>query len=61
MRLMQPRSTALIFSSGKIVVTGVRHEQNSVLAARKYARILQKLGFPVSKLFTLFLIYYSLI
>lgn len=47
MRLMQPRSTALIFSSGKIVVTGVRHEQNSVLAARKYARILQKIGFDV--------------
>lgn len=47
MRLLHPRSTALIFSSGKIVVTGVRHENNSVLAARKYARILQKLGFPV--------------
>ncbi|XP_014274368.1 uncharacterized protein [Halyomorpha halys] len=47
MRLLHPRSTALIFSSGKIVVTGVKHEQHSVLAARKYARILQKLNFPV--------------
>lgn len=47
MRLMNPRSTALIFSSGKIVVTGVRHEQNAVLACRKYARILQKIGFQV--------------
>uniref|UniRef100_A0A0A9W4W0 TATA-box-binding protein n=2 Tax=Lygus hesperus TaxID=30085 RepID=A0A0A9W4W0_LYGHE len=47
MRLVNPRCTALIFSSGKIVVTGVRHEQNAVLACRKYARIIQKIGFPV--------------
>ncbi|KAL1139432.1 hypothetical protein AAG570_006416, partial [Ranatra chinensis] len=47
MRLREPRATALIFSSGKIVVTGARHEQNAVLACRKFARILQKIGFPV--------------
>ncbi|XP_014249253.1 TATA-box-binding protein 2-like [Cimex lectularius] len=47
MRLVNPRSTALIFSSGKIVVTGVKHEEHAVLACRKYARIIQKLGFPV--------------
>ncbi|CAB0017030.1 unnamed protein product [Nesidiocoris tenuis] len=47
MRLFNPKATALIFSSGKIVVTGVRHEQNAVLASRKYARIIQKLGFKV--------------
>ena len=49
MRLRDPRATALVFSSGKIVVTGVRHEQNAVLASRKFARILQKIGFNVRK------------
>jgi len=47
MRLLTPKCTSLIFSSGKIVVTGIKHEQNAVLASRKFARILQKLGFPV--------------
>ncbi|XP_073988969.1 TATA-box binding protein-related factor [Rhodnius prolixus] len=47
MRLLSPRSTALVFSSGKIVVTGVKHEEHAVLASRKFARIIQKLGFPV--------------
>ncbi|KAK9507313.1 hypothetical protein O3M35_007198 [Rhynocoris fuscipes] len=47
MRLLSPRSTALVFGSGKIVVTGVRHEEHAVLASRKFARIIQKLGFPV--------------
>jgi len=45
MRLRKPKSTALIFHSGKIVVTGVRDEEISRIAARKFARIIQKLGF----------------
>ncbi|XP_060530607.1 TATA-box-binding protein isoform X2 [Cylas formicarius] len=47
MRLREPRSTALIFKSGKIVCTGMRNEQDSLLAAKKFARIIQKLGFKI--------------
>lgn len=45
MRIRSPRTTALIFSSGKMVCTGAKSEDDSRLAARKYARIIQKLGF----------------
>ena len=45
MRLRDPKSTALIFASGKLVVTGVKSEADARLGARKFARILQKLGF----------------
>ncbi|VDM66841.1 unnamed protein product [Strongylus vulgaris] len=45
MRIREPRTTALIFSSGKMVCTGAKSEDASRLAARKYARIVQKLGF----------------
>ena len=48
MRIREPRTTALIFSSGKMVCTGAKSEEQSRLAARKYARIVQKLGFDVS-------------
>uniref|UniRef100_A0A7E4W5Q4 TATA-box-binding protein n=1 Tax=Panagrellus redivivus TaxID=6233 RepID=A0A7E4W5Q4_PANRE len=48
MRIREPRTTALIFSSGKMVVTGAKSEEASKLAARKYARIIQKLNFPVN-------------
>nr|CAB3266858.1 TATA-box-binding protein [Phallusia mammillata] len=46
MRIREPRTTALIFSSGKMVCTGAKSENESRLAARKYARVVQKLGFP---------------
>lgn len=46
MRIREPKTTALIFASGKMVVTGAKSEDDSKLAARKYARIIQKLGFP---------------
>nr|XP_057947175.1 TATA box-binding protein-like 2 [Doryrhamphus excisus] len=45
MRIREPRTTALIFSSGKMVCTGAKSEEQSRLAARKYARVVQKLGF----------------
>jgi len=48
MRIREPRTTALIFSSGKMVCTGAKSEEQSRLAARKYARIVQKLGFEVN-------------
>jgi TATA-box binding protein (TBP) (component of TFIID and TFIIIB) len=47
MRIREPRTTALIFSSGKMVCTGAKSEEESRLASRKYARIIQKLNFPV--------------
>ncbi|XP_040081623.1 TATA-box-binding protein-like [Oryx dammah] len=46
MRIREPRTTALLFSSGKMVCTGGKSEEQSRLASRKYARIIQKLGFP---------------
>lgn len=46
MRIREPKTTALIFASGKMVVTGAKSEEFCRLAARKYARIIQKLGFP---------------
>ncbi|XP_022720881.1 TATA-box-binding protein 2-like [Durio zibethinus] len=47
MRIRSTNTTALIFSSGKMVCTGAKTEQQSHLAARKHARIIQKLGFDV--------------
>lgn len=45
MRIREPKTTALIFASGKMVCTGAKSEDDSKLAARKYCRIIQKLGF----------------
>ena len=45
MRIREPKTTALIFSSGKMVVIGAKSEEHSRLAARKFARIVQKLGY----------------
>mmetsp|Transcript_14527 Transcript_14527/g.22571 ORF Transcript_14527/g.22571 Transcript_14527/m.22571 type:complete len:207 (+) Transcript_14527:239-859(+) len=45
MRIREPKTTALIFASGKMVCTGAKSEENARLASRKYARIIQKLGF----------------
>ncbi|GLH13320.1 TATA-box-binding protein [Gryllus bimaculatus] len=47
MRIREPHTTALIFRSGKMVVTGAKTEGEAHLASRKYARIIQKLGFSV--------------
>lgn len=44
MRIREPKTTALIFASGKMVCTGAKSEELSKLAARKYARIIQKLN-----------------
>ena len=48
MRIRNPRATALIFRSGKLVCTGARCEEDSLLAVKKFGRIIQKLGFSVS-------------
>lgn len=48
MRIREPRATALIFASGKMVVTGCKSTHNAALACRKFAYIVQKVGFPTS-------------
>ena len=48
MRIREPKSTALIFASGKVVVTGAKTEACCRLAGRKFTRILQKLGYPAN-------------
>jgi transcription initiation factor TFIID TATA-box-binding protein len=45
MRICDLKTASLVFASGKMVVTGAKSEDDSRLASRKYARIVQKLGF----------------
>lgn len=47
MRIRDPKTTSLIFGSGKMVCTGAKSEEASRTASRKYARIIKKLGFNV--------------
>ena len=47
MRIRDPKTTALIFQSGKIVCTGAKSEQQSKTAAMKYAKIVKCVGFDV--------------
>jgi transcription initiation factor TFIID TATA-box-binding protein len=45
LRMREPKATGLIFSSGKMVVTGAKNEDDALLATKKIAKIIQKLGF----------------
>ncbi len=45
MRIRNPRTTAPVFSSGKMVITGAKSEDLARLAARRHARAIQKCGF----------------
>lgn len=47
MKIMQPRSTCLVFQTGKLLVVGCKHENDCRLASRKFAKIIMKLGFNV--------------
>lgn len=47
MRLRNPKTTGLIFSSGKMVITGAKSEEDCRLASRKYARIIERMGFKL--------------
>lgn len=47
MKLRRPYTTASIWSSGRITCTGATSEDQAKIAARRYARCLQKLGFRV--------------
>lgn len=46
-RFKTPGSTALIFATGKLVVTGTKSLYDANIACRKFARVLQKLGYGV--------------
>lgn len=45
MKLRQPYTTANMWNSGKITCTGANSEDQARIAARRFARQLQKLGF----------------
>lgn len=47
MRIRNPRSTCLIFESGNLVVTGCHSYKSGRVAVRKFARIIQKIGYAV--------------
>ncbi len=47
MKLRRPYTTASMRSSGKITCTGAHSEELAKVAARRYGRILQKLGYKV--------------
>ena len=48
MRIREPRTTALIFASGKMIVTGAKSVKDSKNAALKYTAIIQKIGFAAT-------------
>jgi len=45
MRIREPKATALIFQSGKIVITGTKNELDCRVAARKVCRTIQRVGY----------------
>jgi len=48
-RIRDPKTTALIFQSGKVVLTGNRNPDLAKIAAKKYVRIIRKVGYPEAK------------
>jgi transcription initiation factor TFIID TATA-box-binding protein len=45
MRIRDPKTTTLVFATGKMVITGAKSEDLARLAGRKHARMIQKVGF----------------
>lgn len=46
MRIREPRTTALVFKTGKIIVAGAKKEKDATDAVEKYAAIITKMGYP---------------
>lgn len=46
MRIREPRTTALIFASGRMVCTGAKSEEDSYKAAKRYAKHIKQVGYP---------------
>jgi transcription initiation factor TFIID TATA-box-binding protein len=42
MRIREPKTTGLIFSTGKIVITGAKSEKASMTAAKIFEKAVQK-------------------
>jgi len=42
MRIRDPKTTALIFASGKMVCTGAKSEEESETATKQYARLIRR-------------------
>lgn len=49
MRIYEPRTTMMLFSSGKVVITGAKSDRDACTAARKCCRILQLIGYEVRR------------
>lgn len=47
MRMRDPKTTALIFKNGKMVITGAKSELDSEQAAKAYTRAIKNVGNPV--------------
>ena len=47
MRIREPRSTAIVFASGKMIITGpnIKNEKDCTEAAGKYVEIIRKIGY----------------
>jgi hypothetical protein len=61
MRLREPRATALIFASGKMCVTGTKSAHNSVLAAKKFCYVIEKVRKDVLQLTKEFIFLYEIL
>ena len=48
MRIRDPKCTAMIYKCGKMTVVGAKNEIACKIAAKKFTRIISKLGFKVS-------------
>jgi transcription initiation factor TFIID TATA-box-binding protein len=48
MRIREPRTTALVFKTGKMIVTGAKDILESENAAKTYVKIIQKCGFSAT-------------
>jgi len=46
MKIKEPKTTALIFSSGRIVCLGAKTEEDSKKACKKFGKIIKSLGYP---------------
>lgn len=47
MRIREPKATSLMFRTGKVIVTGTKSESDCHLAAQKFVKILDKVGYPL--------------
>lgn len=47
MRIKEPKTTAVIFSNGKMICLGAKSEEDSYKACKIYAKIIKKCNYPV--------------